>query len=283
VRRKPLPAAQTKNHEEAVTESVCVITPCFNAGRFLQPCLDSVASQGIHVSKHIVMDGGSTDGSAEILRERARLDGRLIWRSEHDDGQSDALNKALALVDTSYFAWLNADDCFLPEKLGALVHAADSYRRPSIVYGDYHVIDADGAVLKRRRQPSFNYWDCLYSYLTVQNCAAIFRTDLCRSTGGFDDRLNFCMDYDLVLRLAAAAPVSHVREYVGCFRHHEAAKTAQLQHVCAMETEMLRIKFSRRAAPGLRWRYWAGKARVASRMLSEGCIPSRLQSWNRHR
>lgn len=258
-------------------ESVCVITPCFNAGRFLQPCLDSVAAQGIYVSKHVVMDGGSTDGSAEILRQQAQSDARLIWRSERDAGQSDALNKALRLVDTPYFAWLNADDCLLPDKLGALLRAVDSKRLPSIVYGDYQVIDADGAVLKRRRQPSFNYWDCLYSYLTVQNCAAIFRTDLCRSTGGFDARLNFCMDYDLILRLAATGPVVHTRDYIGCFRHHEGAKTAQLQDVCAKETEMLRVKYSRRAAPELRWRYWAGKARVATRMISEGCIPSRLE------
>jgi len=222
------------------------------------------------------MDGGSNDGSVDILREQSRSDNRLLWRSEPDRGQSDALNKALQVVDTRYFAWLNADDCLVPGMLSALLSASQSTRSPSIIYGDYYVIDGNGRVLKRRQQPSFNYWDCLYSYLTVQNCAALFRTDLCRETGGFDPALDFCMDYDLVLRLGRIGPVRHVREYVGCFRHHDGAKTARLQNVCEIETERLRIKASGRSASSLRWRYWVAKARVALRMTLEGCAASRF-------
>jgi GT2 family glycosyltransferase len=259
-----------------MSEPICVITPCFNAAPFLPACLQSVAAQGAHVRKHIVMDGGSRDGSVEILQNFSSSDTRLIWRSEPDKGQSDALNKALALVDTPYFAWLNADDCYLPGKLGDLVTAVRADDAPAIVYGDYQIIDAEGAVLKRRRQPSFNYWDCLYSYLTVQNCAAIFQTDLCRATGGFDSHLQFCMDYDLILRLAAQGPVRHIRGYVGCFRRHEAAKTSNLQVVCETETEQLRLRISGRPPSSLRLRYWIGKTRVAARMLFEGCMGSRL-------
>ncbi len=257
-------------------ESICVITPCFNAAPFLPSCLRSVAAQGDCIHKHIVMDGGSSDGSIEILDEFSRTNRNLTWRSELDDGQSDALNKALDMVDTRYFAWLNADDCYLPRKLETLVQAAQAAPAPTIVYGDYQVIDANGDLLKRRQQPSFNYWDCLYSYLTVQNCAAIFRTDICRDTGGFDRNFQFCMDYDLILRLARNGPVRHVREYVGSFRHHAGAKTSRLQEVCESETERLRLKVSGRSARSLRWRNWIGTIRVAGRMITEGCIKSRL-------
>jgi GT2 family glycosyltransferase len=260
-----------------MTESVCVITPCFNAAPFLLSCLRSVAAQGNYVSKHIVMDGGSKDGSVDILREFSRTNPKLSWRSEPDAGQSDALNKALDMVDTRYFAWLNADDCLLPGKIGVLVHAAQSSQAPTIVYGDYLGIDANGQIEKRRRQPSFNYWDCLYSYLTVQNCAAIFRTDVCRTTGGFDKNLQFCMDYDLVLRLAGNGHVRQVRDYIGCFRRHDGAKTFQLQAVCEMETERLRLKVSGQSVESLRRRYWFGKVRVATRMIAEGCMGSRLR------
>jgi GT2 family glycosyltransferase len=259
-----------------VTESICVITPCFNAAPFLGACLNSVAAQGAHVSKHIVMDGGSRDGGLEILKEYSRSNPNLIWRSEPDKGQSDALNKALELVDTRYFAWLNADDCYLPAKVSALTAALETAVAPTIVYGDYQVIDAHGTLLKRRQQPSFNYWDCLYSYLTVQNCAAIFRTDVCRATGGFDPTLEFCMDYDLILRLAAKGSVRHVREYVGCFRHHDGAKTSRLQEICEIETERLRSKISGRSEASRRLRYWIGKGRVAARMITEGCVASRF-------
>jgi glycosyltransferase involved in cell wall biosynthesis len=275
--RQSLPTDQETEHEAAMMESICVITPCFNAAPFLKICLKSVAAQGDCVLKHIVMDGGSTDGSVEILKNFGNNNSKLSWRSEPDRGQSDALNKALELVDTRYFAWLNADDCYMPAKLGALLLAAQSVPAPAIVYGDYQVINASGELVKRRRQPSFNYWDCLYSYLTVQNCAAIFRTDLCRSTGGFDRHLAFCMDYDLILRLAGAGPVRHVREYVGCFRHHEGAKTSRLQEVCENETTQLRLQISGRSPQSLRWRSWLGKIRVAARMLAEGCLGSRLR------
>lgn len=258
-------------------ESICVITPCFNAAPFLLSCLRSVAAQGDCIHRHIVMDGGSNDGSLEILREFSRTHPNLTWRSEPDEGQSDALNKALEEVDTRYFAWLNADDCYLPGKLGTLVQAAQSAPAPTIVYGDYQVIGASGEILKRRQQPSFNYWDCLYSYLTVQNCAAIFRTDICRTTGGFDRDLEFCMDYDLILRLAGTGAVRHVRDYVGCFRHHDGAKTSRLQQVCEKETERLRLKVSGQSARSLRWRNWIGTMRVVGRMVTEGCIRSRLE------
>jgi GT2 family glycosyltransferase len=261
-----------------MTAAVCVVTPCFNAAPFLLSCLRSVAAQGRHVAKHIVMDGGSTDGSVSILRDFARTHPTLEWRSEPDSGQSEALNKALALVDTPYFAWLNADDCLLPGKIGTLVQATNCAPAPVIAYGDYQVIDAGGEIKWRRRQPSFNYWDCLYSYLTVQNCAALFRTEDCRSTGGFDQNLQFCMDYDLVLRLGGNGMVRHVREYVGCFRIHEGAKTSRLQEVCEMETERVRRRVSGHSTRTLRHRYWVSSARVAARMLIEGCIGSRLRS-----
>jgi glycosyltransferase involved in cell wall biosynthesis len=277
LRGESLSPHKEPSDEVNLSDPICVITPCYNAAPFLLSCLHSVSDQGSCVSRHIVMDGGSTDGCVEILREYSHSSGSLLWRSERDSGQSDALNKALELVNTQYFAWLNADDCFIPGTLPALVSATEALPSPSIVYGDYQVIDSAGMTIKFRRQPSFNYWDCLYSYLTVQNCAALFRTDLCRAMGGFDRELVFCMDYDLILRLGRIGPVRHVREYVGCFRHHAGAKTSRLPRVCEVETERLRLKASGLSASGLRWRYWIAKMRVAGRMLMEGCIPSRMR------
>lgn len=257
---------------------ISVITPCFNAGPFLLPCLESVAAQGQVVSTHIVMDGGSTDGSVEILERFANSHRHLVWRSERDQGQSDALNKAFALVRAPFFGWLNADDCYIPRKLELLVEAAESLQpKPvSIVYGDYKVIDAGGAVLRGRRQPSFNFWDCLYSYLTVQNCAAIFNTQLLRKTGSFDATLRFCMDYDLILKLAQQGEVIHVRDYIGMFRHHSRTKTATLTDVCAAETHALRVRYTNSSRVVLLCRYWLSKARVALRMLKENCLLSRV-------
>lgn len=274
MRRQSLQTDQSTQNE--MTEPVTVITPCFNAGPYLLRCLQSVASQGDCVGQHIVFDGNSRDDSVSILREFSKENPKLVWISESDDGQSDALNKALSRVESKYFAWLNADDCLIPGKLAALIPKTLSTAAPAIVYGDYLVIDANDMVLKKRPQPSFNYWDCLYSYLTVQNCAAIFSTGLCKRIGGFNRRLQFCMDYELILKLAQLGPAVHVREYVGCFRHHENAKTSNLQDVCARETAELRRSLSGKSPTSLRIRHWASKARVIGRMAVEGCIASRL-------
>jgi glycosyltransferase involved in cell wall biosynthesis len=259
-------------------DQICIITPCFNPGRFLLPCLESVSAQSEYVKKHIVIDGGSTDGTVPLLAKYETMHPKLVWRSERDGGQSHALNKALALVDTQFFGWLNADDCYIPEMIGPLIRAAKSTdpSSVSIAYGDYKVIDAEGNILWSRRQPSFNFLDCLYSYLTVQNGAAIFNADLFRKVGCFDESLKFCMDYDAILKLGKIGRVTHVREYIGLFRHHEAAKTATLQDVCSKETKALRLRYSNCSEQSLKLRHGISKARVAIRMARERCLWSRF-------
>jgi glycosyltransferase involved in cell wall biosynthesis len=227
------------------------------------------------------MDGGSTDGSVELLSQFGGSQPKLYWTSERDKGQSDALNKALKLVDTEYFGWLNADDKYCPgmmEKLLRCARGSDS--RPVGVYGDYLVIDAREQIRRWRRQPSFSYWDCLFGYLTVQNCGAIFRTDKVREAGGFDASLQFAMDYDLILKLGSKGEIRHVREYAGCFRLHEASKTSRLQEVCRSEIAILRKKWSGCSDYGLRWRYVLSKFRVAMRMAGQGCLWCRLPGYS---
>lgn len=259
-------------------DQICVITPCFNPGQFLLPCLESVSAQGHVIKKHIIMDAGSTDGTVEILAEFAHSHPNVLWHSEPDGGQSDALNKALALVDTAFFGWLNADDCYFPKKIEQLLAAAESKGSAavSIVYGDYIVIDAAGRTMWSRRQPTFNRWDCLYSYLTVQNGAAIFDSNLTRKAGSFETSLQFCMDYDLILKLAKRGKVIHVREYVGKFRYHDASKTSTLSDVCANETQSLRLRYANCSKLSLRIRYYLSKMRVVFRMARENCLASRL-------
>ena len=131
-------------------------------------------------------------------------------------------------------------------------------------------------VIRHRRQPSFNAWDCLYGYLTVQNCAAIFNTRMARESGGFDTSLNMAMDYDLVLKLAARGEVRHVPTFAGQFRFHAEAKTSRMRKTAEDEVAELRKTLTGCSAPGLAARYAWAKTRVALRMLREGCVPCRL-------
>lgn len=152
--------------------------------------LESVAKQSEYVAKHIIMDGGSTDGSVEVLSKWGAAHPWVEFVSEPDAGQSDACRKALERVETDYFLWLNADDMLIEGGLKNLL-SATAGRNPSIVYGDYLRIDGEGRVYAKRRQPSFRYWDCLHGYLTVQNVSALFNAKNLRAAGGFDTSLQF--------------------------------------------------------------------------------------------
>lgn len=257
-----------------------VITPCYNPGRHLLPMLESVAAQSEHVAKHVIMDGGSTDGSVATLSKWAAEHPWVEFVSEPDKGQSDACRKALARVETDYFFWLNADDVLLEGGLRKLL-AAVAEDSPSIVYGDYLRIDGEGRVYAERRQPSFSYWDCLHGYLTVQNASALFNARQLRASGGFDTSLQFVMDYDIVLKLARHGNIRHVRAFCGAFRVHGTSKTTTLDDVCQKETEELRTRYGVPRNPYVRKALSClVKIRVGLRMLFEGCMKGRLYGRN---
>lgn len=241
---------------------------------YLRSCIESIAAQLPHISKHIVFDGGSTDGSVELLTDLSNKYNHIVWRSEPNREHSGRLNEALNQVDTPFFGWLNADDVYLPRGIESLVSKLSTIDMESaaIVYGDYQRIDVDGKIIAFRRQPSFQYFDCLYGYLTIQHAAAIFNTSLCRLNGGFDESLRFAMDYDLILRVTEKGVVHHVPKYVSAFRYHDESKTTTLDEVCRNETTHLRMRYSARGRPLLLILEIVSKARVLARMTTEGAI-----------
>lgn len=260
-------------------ERFCVITPSFNGEKYLQACLDSVSACQ-HVHRHIVMDGGSKDGTVDLLKAHQQRDPRLLWVSQKDKGQADALNKALALVESPFFGWLNADDVY---QSSAMDRAFEELRQMpdsedvSMVYGDYRLIDAAGRETGYRKQPSYRYADCLYAYLTVMNSSALFNTATARRVGGFDANLQFAMDYDLVLRMGREGKVHLVSSCLSSFRRHDDAKTTTMQEVYRKEIEQLRTRYG---AVGSFMRPVVSacyRTRVLLRMALEGCLVPRLR------
>lgn len=254
-----------------------VITPCYNPGKYLLPMLESVKEQGDCVAKHILMDGGSTDGTIEKLKEWANQNPYFEFVSEKDNGQADACQKALQRVETEYFIWLNADDILLPGAAEKLLSKVSETDHASIVYGDYVRIDGEGKVFAKRRQPTYNYWDCLHGYLFVQNAAAMFNAVKLREVGGFNPNLRFVMDYDIILKLGKIGPVKHIKEFCGAFRVHETSKTSTIDDVCQKETAELRTKYGVSTNRVVR-RFCEilVKLRVSLRMLIQGCMKDRL-------
>ena len=173
--------------------------------------------------EYIIIDGGSTDQSIEVIRRYERH--LAYWVSEPDSGQSQALNKGFARASGEILAWLNSDDLYETYALREAAKAFASNPNSGLVYGDYTLLYPDGTT-KLKKKISFNYNVCLYSYLMIPQPSSFFRATDFRRVGGIDERLRYAMDYDLFLRMATAeTQMIHIRKSLSRFRLHEHSKS----------------------------------------------------------
>jgi glycosyltransferase involved in cell wall biosynthesis len=220
-----------------------VITPVFNSGRYLEECLDSVALLDVD-HEHVVIDGGSDDGTVELLR--SRNDPRLRWVSEPDRGQTHAVNKGFARARGSLLMWINGDDLAVAAGVRA---AVDRFDRTSVevVYGGLEFMDAAGTV-RRSYQPAPWSW---HRYLLlgdyVPTPTFVFRAQRAAAVAPLDEHWVDAADYDFYLRLTHGAvvermPYPHVR-----FRYHADSKTGSDVWKQLDEAQEIRLRWSRSA------------------------------------
>ena len=183
--------------------SFAIVTPSYNTGPHLGAAVASVFDQDFPQVDYVVMDGGSTDGSVDVLKSYGP---RLHWLSERDRGQADAINRGFARVKGDLLGWLNSDDTYAPGALRAAAEFLAAHPDVAMVYGDADFIDAAGGRIAgcAHVEPAFRRRRLLhYSDFIVQP-AAFFRRSAFEAVGGLDPSLNWAMDYDLWLKFADA-------------------------------------------------------------------------------
>lgn len=228
---------------------VSIVTPSFNQARFLEETLLSVQRQDYPRIEHIVVDGGSTDGSVDVIRRHGSRLAR--WVSERDNGQSDAIRKGFAMAAGAVFAWLNSDDTLMPGAIGVAVRELMRDPALGLVYGDRLEIDARGNVVGTVRLPS-HQCAMFRRNFTIPQETALFRRTLYEAVGGVDVGLRFAMDFDLWVRLSAAAPMRHLPVFLGSYRRHDTSKSVEMdagesEHGYRQESEAVyRRHFGRR-------------------------------------
>jgi glycosyltransferase involved in cell wall biosynthesis len=231
-----------------------IVMPSFNQARFIERSLNSVINQECEGVELIVMDGGSKDGTREILQRYSRH--IALWRSEPDEGQSAALNKGFACATGEIYGWLNSDDLYLP---GALHHAAHIFAaHPQIdaVYGDWFEIDETEQIMERCPALAPSRGRLVTEGFFCNAQAMFWRRSLHRRLGDFDTQLHYTMDYDLMLRMiSAAGPSAFFRadRPLGCFRVYPGQKTGSPDPRAQARVHEEHRRIAERA--GTRWKY----------------------------
>lgn len=220
-----------------------IVVPSYNQAEYIAECLAEPTRcrpLGVEV---IVMDGGSTDGTKDLLEERA---GELDrWVSEKDRGQAHAINKGFALARGAWVAFQNSDDYYLPGKLDDILALIHDQPEAEVIIGGMLQVDAGGTPFRRiLPKPILRL---VLSRLNLVNNQAIFvRRSFLERIGPLDESLRFCLDYEWFVRIFEKRPVVlYVNDCIGAQRYHENTKTANLQHEHDEEFERIsRTHFS---------------------------------------
>jgi glycosyltransferase involved in cell wall biosynthesis len=178
--------------------------------------------------EHIVVDGGSTDGTVDILRSYGPA---VRWISEKDQGQGDALNKGLAMASGDVIGWLNSDDLYEPGALAAVARVFQAEPETQWAYGKVRIVDADGREIRRwvtryknRRMRRYSYTRLLAENW-ISQMGVFWRSEAGRQVGPFRKDLHWCMDYDFWLRLGGRRPGRFIDRTLAAFRWYPASKS----------------------------------------------------------
>jgi glycosyltransferase involved in cell wall biosynthesis len=234
---------------------ISIITPSFNQGAFIEATIRSVLEQGYPDLEHIIIDGGSTDGTLEILARYPHL--KVI--SEPDRGQADAVNKGLRLASGEIIGWLNSDDTYCPGALDGAARHIDPANGVFIAMGRCAYIDEHGAFTGREHPSVFVGHQRvveIWKGYTIPNPALFFHRQVYEECGGLDESLYFALDYDLFCRYTSRYAILTVDAVWATYRLHTSSKTTEITQGELLERS---IPVSRRywgpIASASFWRY----------------------------
>jgi glycosyltransferase involved in cell wall biosynthesis len=266
---------------------VSIVTPSYNQAEFLEFTIQSVLGQDYPNIEYLVVDGGSKDGSVEIIQKHA--DQLAWWVSEPDAGQAEALNKGFRRARGEYIAWLNSDDIYLPGAIRQAVAAFQDDPSLGMVFSDAITIDARGKPLSRL---SFGDWGLLdlVSFRIICQPAVFMRRAALEKAGYLESTYHYMLDHQLWIRMALSAPIRHIESCSDDAGNPVSALWAAARHHPGAKNVSQAPGFSRETMHVLEWmetqpelhnlitrnrkRVEAGAYRLNARYLLDGKLPA---------
>lgn len=261
-----------------------VITPVFNGIRFIEFCINNVIKQSCPDMEHIIVDGGSTDGTVEIIKHYAANYGHIRWVSEKDKGQSDAMNKGIQMADGDILGFLNVDDYY---ESGALCEALDHMKdlaEPSLLVGNCNVWDNDGCLLFLSRPSKIRLKNLLlgkYMEAFPMNPSAYFyHKSLHERIGPYETDEHYGMDVHFIFKAVQHATITYVDKTWGNYRCLEGTKTYEDENNGRNMTRVKRITEQYRKEQPILYRIYLSAAEPLHKImrLAHNALSSREEN-----
>jgi len=211
---------------------ITLVTPSYNQGNFIEETIRSVLDQQYPNLEYIIMDGCSTDGTVDILRKYEK---QLVWRSEQDRGQSDALNKGFRMGSGEIFAFINSDDVYAPGALHKVGIFFADHPQACWLTGRCRIVDPHGREFRKLITAYKNFWLLFTSYAVllvidyISQPATFWRRQVVERIGPFDETLHYSMDYDYSLRVGKEYQLWVMNDTLASFRIHPSSKSGQIE------------------------------------------------------
>ncbi len=218
---------------------VSIITPSYNQGGFIEETIKSVLSQDYPEIEYIVIDGGSTDNTVEILK---KYEGRIKWVSEKDRGQSDAINKGFGMAKGEIFAWLNSDDVYIKGAVSKAVAFLNANPDADMLYGKAMFCDEGSKIIGEYNPPEVFDYKMLAVSNSICQPSTFFRRDAFLDVGGIDLTLHHLMDHDLWMKMAKRFKVAYLPEFLSIYRLHTESKSISDIHGLKRNKESINIR-----------------------------------------